>query len=167
MFTFLSFILLDLLEQTRSIWLVRSPLLALDCSPGHFRIQEWLHDAVCPQMHQALHSLCTCDRTSFVFMLCLRVSGWWSRGKLLCVCMLKSIIARHKRPLISALRQPLARPSSFLKGPAVFSLTYNSQVNVSLHSYPSSLGIITDIILTCVFNRLILPFIGGSNVQRQ
>lgn len=70
--------------------------------------------------------------------------------------MLKCIIARHKRPLISALSQPLAQPSGFLKCPTVFSLTYNSQVNVSLPSHPSSSWTITDLILTCVFNRLIL-----------
>lgn len=100
-----------------------------------------------------------------VRLVCL---GDEAGGKLLvCVCVLKCVIARHKRPLISALRQPLAQPSSFLKCPAVFSLTYNSQVNVSVPSSLSSSWIITDFILACVFNRRILPFIWGSDVQRQ
>lgn len=92
-------------------------------------------------------SACTCDCTVFFFM-CVWLM---KRRKLLCVCMLKCVIAGPKRTLISALRQPLAQPSGFLKCPTVFSLTYNSQVNVSLPSYSSSLWIITDFILTCVF----------------
>ncbi len=154
MFTFLSFILLDLLEQTRSIWLVTPPpssgLLSWTLEDprvvGWCRMPpnaSWLSTLSAPATAQFL-SLCVC--------LCLGDEA----GDFLCMRVLKCVIARHKRPLISALRQPLAQPSNFLKCPAVFNLTY--QVNVSLSSYPSSSWIITDFILTCVFNRLILLF---------
>lgn len=130
MFTFLSFILLDLLVQTRSIWLVRPPSwlwIALLATSGSQ--SGWM--ALCaPECIMAFDSFSTCDCTALVFMcVCVRLDdgavGWGA----LWVCVLKCVIARHKRPLISALRQPLAQPSSFLKCPAVLTLTYNSQVN--------------------------------------
>lgn len=166
MFTFLSFILLDLLVQTRSIWLV-NPLLA----PG--LLSRTLQDPrvgpvtpSAPEWTVALDSFCTCVCTIFVFMCVCVCLGVEMGGKRVSVCVLKCVIAGHKRPLISPLRQPLAQSSSFLKCPAVFSLTHNTQANVSLPSNSSSSWIITDFILTCVFNHLILPFIWESNVQR-
>ena len=65
-------------------------------------------------LHLRLHK----HLSSCVFA-CVRVI----RGKLLSLYMLKSVIVR---PLIPALRQPLALPGSFLRGPAGFSLTSKS-----------------------------------------
>lgn len=113
MFTFLSFILLDLLAQTRSIWLVTPPsswlwIALLDTSGSQ---SGWMTSSA-PECILALDSGCTCDYTVFIFVcfcLCL--------GDEVCrvgahVCVLKSVISRPTRPLISALRRPLgaARP---------------------------------------------------------
>lgn len=130
----------------------QAPLLALDCSPGHLRIPEWLDDAACPRMHHdsplSLH-------------LCLR-SG---RENFFFVCVLKCVIAMNKRPLMSSLGQPLAEPGSFLKCPRC--LPFDLRCFKATSPY---LGVNNYFELTGVFgNHLMVPFTweGGSNLQRQ
>lgn len=51
----------------------QATLLALDCSPCHFRIPEWLDDAVRPQMHHG--SRPTLHLPNVHLHVCLRVSA--------------------------------------------------------------------------------------------